>query len=148
LQSKRERAGTGAAGLWHSEIAMKLTDAELAFDVSIRPKASHTRVTVVGLPTLGQLLSLIHLLGVESSSWRAETLLVDLRGVDTEWTQEEQFRMGQEAACSLAHMRKIASLVPPERITHISERAARRSGTNVSVFGDEQAAMAWLLQDD
>jgi hypothetical protein len=41
-------------------------------------------------------------------------------------------------------MGKIASLVPPERVTRMSEKAARRSGTNVRVFDDEGAAVAWL----
>ncbi len=114
------------------------------FDVVITEKGSFTRVTVVGQLTIGQLVSLVHLLGVESTGWENDAVLVDLRKVDTVYTPEEQFRLGQEAACSLAHLRKIASLVPPERITHISERAAKRNGTNVCVFGDEKAAIAWL----
>jgi hypothetical protein len=36
--------------------------------------------------------------------------------------------------------------VPTERITRISEKAARRNGTNVCVFDDEAAALAWLHQ--
>jgi hypothetical protein len=39
---------------------------------------------------------------------------------------------------------QIASLVPPERVTRMSEKAAQRSGTNVRVFDDERAATEWL----
>jgi hypothetical protein len=81
---------------------------------------------------------------VDSGEWEPEVLLLDMRQVETVFTREQQFRLGQEAALSLAHLRKVATLVPAERITRVSEKAARRNGTNVRVFGDEQAALAWL----
>ena len=65
----------------------------------------------------------------------------------TPFTQPEQFRIGVEAAASMSHLDRIASLVPPERITRVSEKAARRNGVNVRVFGDERAALAWLTAD-
>lgn len=117
------------------------------FDVAIDPDAHYIRVTVTGTPELGQLLSTIHLLGVESETWPQDRVLVDLRGVATPFSEPEQFRIGQEAAASMAHLSRIASLVPPERVTRVSERAARRNGVNVRVFDDERAAVAWLLAD-
>ena len=87
---------------------------------------------------------MIHLLGVESVTWPAPRILVDLRGVGTPFTRPEQFRIGEAAAASLSHMEKIASLVPAERVTRVSEKAARRNGANVSVFDDEQAALERL----
>jgi len=75
-------------------------------------------------------------------------LLVDLRKVSTQFSESEQRSVGQEAAASLVHMRKIASVVPPDRVTRISERAARRDSANVSVFDDEKAALAWLEAKD
>lgn len=116
----------------------------MSFDVAIDREAHHVRVTITGSPAIEELLSLIHLLGVESEAWEEDRALVDLRGIDTAFTQLEQFRIGEEAAASLSHMVKIASVVPPERITRISERAAKRNGTNVCVFSDEKVAMAWL----
>jgi hypothetical protein len=117
------------------------------FDVVIDSAAHYIRVTVTGAPAIGQLLSLIHLLGVESETWPEDKVLVDLRGVVTPFTQPEQFRIGVEAAASMSHLDRIASLVPPERITRVSEKAARRNGVNVRVFGDERAALAWLTAD-
>jgi hypothetical protein len=117
------------------------------FDVLIDQKARYVRVALTGSPSIGQMLSMIHLLGVESETWNQTATLVDLRGVSTEYTQQEQFRIGEEAASSLSHMDRIASVVPHARITRISERAARRNGTNVCVFGDEAQAVAWLLED-
>jgi hypothetical protein len=116
----------------------------MSFDVAIDDKAHVMRVTVTGQPSLEELLSLIHLLGVESETWQEHRVLVDLRGVATPFSRPEQFRIGEEAAASLSHMERIASLVPPERVTRVSEKAARRNGTNVRVFDDEAAALAWL----
>ena len=114
------------------------------FDLHVAQEVDHARVNVAGHPSFDQVLSMIHLLGIDSGGWDLDVLLVDLREVQTVFTREEQFRIGLEAALSLAHLRKVASLVPPERITRISEKAARRNGTNVRVFGNEQAALAWL----
>lgn len=119
-------------------------DTLMNFDLSVADGPDHARVKVAGTPTIDQVLSMIHLLGVDSGSWEHEAVLVDLREVHTEFTPQEQFQLGQEAACSLAHLRKVASLVPRERITRISEKAAQRNGTNVRVFSDEQEALAWL----
>lgn len=114
------------------------------YDVAIVPKARYMRVKVSGRPTFDELLSLIHLIGVDSETWTRQVALVDLRGVQTHFTVPEQFRIGIEAAASLSHMEKIASLVPPERVTRVSEKAARRNGTNVRVFADEREAVDWL----
>lgn len=116
------------------------------FDLAIDRQDHYIRVTVSGEPTFGQMLSLIHLLGVESETWEGAAVLVDLRGVQTPFDRMEQFRIGEEAAASLSHMDRIASLVPPERVTRVSEKAARRNGTNVRVFDDEQAAVEWLMR--
>jgi hypothetical protein len=120
-------------------------ESAMSFDLAIRREPRYIRVAVTGEPSIGQLLSLIHLLGVESETWEQDKVLVDLRAVSTEFTREDQFRIGEEAAASLSHMDRIASLVPAEKITRVSEKAARRNGVNVCVFHDEQAAVAWLL---
>ena len=120
----------------------------MSFDVSVTQQRFYTRVAVSGAPTIDQLLALVHVLGVDSGTWKHDVLMVDLRKVSTQYTEAEQRSLGQEAAASLVHMRKIASVVPPERVTRISERAARRDGTNVSVFDDEKAALAWLQAAD
>ena len=118
------------------------------FDVLIDQKPRYVRIALTGSPSIGQMLSMIHLLGVESETWKQNATLVDLRGVSTEYTQQEQFRIGEEAASSLSHMDRIASVVPPARITRISERAARRNGIDLCVFSDEKQVVEWLLAEE
>ena len=116
----------------------------LTYDVLIGQDAHYARVKVTGHPTLDQLLSLFHLLSIKSEGWVHDTLLIDLCGVESEFTAEEQAEVGREVANSLAHLRRIASVVPAHRITRISERAARLNGMDVCVFDSEDAAGAWL----
>lgn len=119
----------------------------MSFDVALEKTPRFMRVTVTGAPSIAEILSMIHLLGVESETWREHRALVDLRGVHTPFTRPEQFRIGEEASLSLSHMDKIASLVPPERVTRVSEKAAQRNGANVRVFDEEAAALRWLNTD-
>ena len=118
------------------------------FDVVIDQTARYVRIALTGSPSIGQMLSMIHLLGVESETWKQTATLVDLRGVSTQYTQQEQFRIGEEAASSLSHMDRIASVVPAARITRISEKAARRNGIELCVFSDEKQAVEWLLAEE
>jgi hypothetical protein len=114
------------------------------FDLFITNEVGHARVRIAGRPTIDQMISLIHLLGVDSDNWDSDVLLVDLREVSTPFTEQQQFQLGQQTAMSLAHLRRIASVVPPERKTRISEKAARRDGTDIRVFTDLQEALRWL----
>ena len=116
------------------------------FDVVIHKTARYVRIALTGSPSIGQMLSMIHLLGVESETWPEHKVLVDLRGVASQFTRPEQFRIGEEAAASLSHMEKIASVVPAERVTRVSEKAAQRNGVNVRVFDRERDAIEWLQE--
>jgi hypothetical protein len=118
----------------------------MSFDVLIQRDCDFMRVQVAGHPTLDQLLSLFHLLAVESETWVHNTLLVDLRKVESLFTAEEQAEVGREVANSLGHLRRIASVVPTHRITRISERAARLNGMDTCVFDSEDDAGEWLRE--
>lgn len=114
----------------------------LRFDVEHRDGYSVVRVE--GEPSLGQFLSFIHLMGVETSGWKSRRALFDLRGVQTLTSFTEHYSMGEEAARQLSHMHRIASLVPVHRMTRASEKTAQRSGLNLVIFIDEEEAVAWL----
>lgn len=115
----------------------------LRFDVEHRD--SYSVVTVEGEPSLGQFLSFLHLMGVETAGWANQRVMFDLRGVHTLTSFTEHYAVGEEAARQLSHLNRVASLVEPHRITHASEKTARRSGMNLTVFTDEDAAIAWLM---
>lgn len=115
----------------------------LSFDAEHREGYSVVRVE--GEPTLGQFLSFLQLISVETRHWKLRRVLFDLRGVRTLTSFTEHYSVGEEAARQLQHLQRIASLVPPDRLTRASEKTARRSGLNLTVFTSEEEAVAWLL---
>jgi hypothetical protein len=114
----------------------------LRFDIEHREGYSVVRVD--GDPSLGQFLSFLQLIGVETIACRVKRVLFDLRGVQTLTAFTEHYAIGEEAARQLPHLHRVASLVPPHRITRASEKTAQRSGMNLTVFTDEASAIAWL----
>lgn len=114
----------------------------LRFDVEHRDGYSVVRVE--GEPSLGQFLSFLHVVGVETAAWSVRRVLFDLRGVRTLTSFTDHYAVGEEAARQLMHLQRVASLVDPDRITRASEKTAQRSGMNLVVFTDEASAVAWL----
>jgi hypothetical protein len=116
----------------------------LRFDVEHREGYSVVRVN--GEPSLGQFLSFLQLIGIETSGWPHKRALFDLRGVRSLTTFTEHYAVGEEVARRLQHLQRIASVVAADRITRASEKTARRSGVNLTVFTDEAEAIRWLTE--
>jgi hypothetical protein len=116
----------------------------MSLEFTVEHRQGYTAVGVRGEPSLGQFLSFIQLLAVESSQWATRRVLVDLRGVRTLTSFTDHYAIGEETARQLQHLHRIASLVDPDRLTRASEKTARRSGANLTVFTSEEEALAWL----
>jgi hypothetical protein len=116
----------------------------LRFDVEHHDGYSVVRVK--GEPSLGQFVSFLHLMRVETSGWDSRRALFDLRGVQTLTSFTDHYAIGEEAVRQLSHLQRVASLVAPDRITRASEKTAQRSGMNLVVFTDEAEALAWLTR--
>ena len=117
---------------------------DLSFDVEHRNGYALARIR--GEPSLGQFLALIRRIGLESAAWPSKRVLFDLRGIRTLTSFTDHYAVGEEAARQLGHLHRIASLVDSDMITRASEKTARRSGVNLTVFTDEAEATAWLLE--
>jgi hypothetical protein len=114
-----------------------------AYEVVVASHQRFTRITVSGRPTFEQMLSIVRVIGVTSDQWPADSVLFDTRKLETVFTASEQFRLGEEGAACLGHMRKMAALVP-RVLTGNTEKAARRSGVNGRVFTVKEEALDWL----
>jgi hypothetical protein len=119
-------------------------DPDLKLEVEQRD--GHAVVRLTGAPTLGQFISFLQLMGVESRSWPHRRALFDLRGVRTLRAFTEHYAIGEEAARQFSHLVRVASLVPEDRLTRASEKTARRTGLNLTVFTREAEAIAWLCE--
>lgn len=72
-------------------------------------------------------------------------LLINLLDVVGTFDPKDQQAMGLLAARHLSHLEKVASLVPEEKITRVSEAAARAEGMQLKVFTKLTDAVSWLL---
>lgn len=118
----------------------------MSLSFKVEHREGYSVVRVDGEPSLGQFLSFLHLIGVETSAWPVKRVLFDLRGVRTLTAFTEHYTVGEEAARQLRHLERIASVVPPDRLTRASEKTARQAGANLSVFTEEGEAIAWLTR--
>lgn len=71
-------------------------------------------------------------------------LLINLLDVVGTFGREEQQAIGVLAYRYLSHLEKVASLVPEEKLTRVSEAAARAQGMELRVFTNLPAALDWL----
>jgi hypothetical protein len=71
-------------------------------------------------------------------------VLADLTGVRETLKFTDHYAIGELVARRLAHLERLASLVPAARRTGTSEKVANGQGTLLRVFTDETAAVAWL----
>lgn len=72
-------------------------------------------------------------------------LLINLLDVVGTFGPEEQRTIGLLAFRHLSHLEKVASLVPPEKLTRLSESAARAEGMELRVFASLPEALDWLV---
>jgi hypothetical protein len=103
-------------------------------------------VRVEGEPTLGEFNAFIEAMAAESAAWPVKRALFDLRSVRTLTTFTEHYSVGEQVVRHLRHLHRIASVVPGDRITRASEKTARQSGVNLTVFTNEAEAIAWLQE--
>jgi hypothetical protein len=71
-------------------------------------------------------------------------LLINLLDVVGTFGPEEQQIIGLLAYKYLSHLEKVASLVLPEKLTRLSESAARAKGMELRVFTTLPEAVDWL----
>lgn len=113
------------------------------YEILVEHRDRYQVARVIGELPIELFISTLHVLGIESDGGSEPSMLIDLRGLSTIYSAADLVRVGQEIATSFIHMNRLALLVPPRRVTRISERAARRTGMNMCVFKDEEGATGW-----
>ena len=72
-------------------------------------------------------------------------LLINLIDVVGTFGPEQQREIGLLAFRHLSHLEKVASLVPPDKITRVSEGVAQAQGLQLRVFTQLTDAIEWLV---
>jgi hypothetical protein len=116
----------------------------MPFEVRYRHERDHVVVIFTGTPGVEEFLAVMQEVGADSVAWRQSCVLVDLRGVATPYSFTEQLRIGESVGRNFAHLRRIAAVVAPERITRVGEKVANRTGARAHVFATEAEAIEWL----
>lgn len=116
----------------------------MAYNYRVEVREGIVRASIEGSGSAGDFVAAVRSLGAESVKWPSPLLLVDLRGVETEYSFAEQLMIGRAVGVNFHHMQRHAAIVRPERITRVGERTAQQEGAAVRVFPSEAEALEWL----
>lgn len=116
----------------------------MALTTQVTRLPGYVRVHVSGPASIRGFVELVSTIGQETVFWSDRRVVVDLRDIEGELTSTEQIFLGELVAQDLAHIERMASIVPAERVTRNSERAAQELGSQLRVFDDENEALAWI----
>ena len=116
----------------------------MTFDVVTERLPAYVRMTVSGEASIRDFVDLVMTAEQETAYWADRRAMVDLRGVSGRLEAAEQVFLGELVAQNLAHLERVASVVPPDQITRNSENAAQQLGMQLRVFSSDTEAAAWL----
>ena len=86
----------------------------MSFNINVTPGPQHTRVALSGQANMGQLLSLLQVLQVDSAAWPREAVLLDLSELETRFLQIERTQFQLEAVRTLSHLQCVTVRWNPE----------------------------------
>jgi hypothetical protein len=115
--------------------------------VSVHRLQHFTSMKVTGTASLEAFSQLILSMGEQTRLRGDKRVLVDLLEVAGDLKFTEHFKMGEQVARRLQHLDKVASVVPPEKLTRTSEKTALKQGFQLRVFTSMNEAIHWLTQD-
>jgi hypothetical protein len=101
-------------------------------------------VEVTALAFLGHAEAALQEIAARTPQQGTRRLLINLVDVVGTFGPEQQKEIGLLAHRHLAPLEKVASLVPPEKLTRVSEAAARAQGMELRVFSQLSDAIGWL----
>ncbi|HEY0885398.1 MAG TPA: STAS/SEC14 domain-containing protein [Ramlibacter sp.] len=117
-----------------------------SLEASIRRLPEFTSVKLSGPATIEDFVHLIRQAGEESRLLGDRRMLVDQLDIPVTLKFTDQFRIGEEVARHLQHLEKLATVVPPDKITRTSEKVAVRHGLQLRVFTTVTEAIRWLQE--
>ena len=112
---------------------------------TLRREGGWARAELQGLALLEGWQALLPELGRQTAEAGDTRLLMVLEGLVGFLGQPERQQVGELAALHLRHLARIAMLVPPQKVTGVTEAAARERGLDLRVFSDAAQAHAWLM---
>jgi hypothetical protein len=118
----------------------------MPFVVTVERKPQYVRFNVAGPASLKNYFDLIDGAAKETLAAGDKFAMVDIRQVVGRLTFTDQFFIGEIVGEKLAHLRRLANLVPGDPGSYNSEKVANRKGVNLRSFDSEERALAWLCE--
>lgn len=106
------------------------------------PKFSVVEVTALAFVEVA--VPALHEIAEHTRAHHDKRLLINLMDVVGTFGPDQHREVGLLAHRYLSHLEKIASLVPPDKITRVSEAAAQSQGLQLRVFTQLTDAIEWL----
>ena len=106
------------------------------------PNFSVVEVTALAFVEIA--IPALHEIAERTHQQKDRRLLINLMDVVGSFGPDQQRDIGVLAHRFLSHLEKVASLVPPDKITHVSEAAAQAQGLQLRVFTQLTDAIEWL----
>lgn len=100
-----------------------------------------------GEASLSYFLAAIDEAAAEARRTAATRVLFDVRAVQQFLSYSEHLQLGAALADKLRFMQRVASVVPIEKRSGASEKAAQRNNLNLRAFTDLTQAMQWVQED-
>lgn len=117
----------------------------MPFDVTVERLPHYVLLQVSGLASLRNYCDLVDEAAQQTIAHGYTRALVDLRDVEGCLGFTDQFFIGDIVSQKLAHLAKLATVVPHDPKSYNSNRVANRKGMNMRMFDSEAQATAWLL---
>jgi len=117
----------------------------MAFQLSITRSARMAAAQVTALASREEAEDIVKAIAAQTHDQGDKRLLIDLTDVVGTLDPDTHRLLGELAFRYLSHLEKVASLVPEEKITRVSEQAALARGLQLRVFADLTDAVEWLL---
>jgi hypothetical protein len=103
---------------------------------------------VHGEGSLGNLHHLIDVVARDTLGSTDTRVMLNLLAVAEQMNFTDRFSLGEQVARRLAHLERLAAVVPAERYTGTGEKVATAHGVRLRVFATVAQAVAWLTDRD
>ena len=117
----------------------------MAFKVSYKHGPKLAVAEVSGLAFADQAVATLEEIRDQTLANGDKRLLINLLDVVGTLGPKEHQAIGLLAAKYLSHLERVASLVPEDKITRVSEAAAQKKGMQLKVFTNLTEAVNWLI---
>ncbi len=108
------------------------------------PEEGFLLLRLTGLVSIEAWEHALHDIGKLTRPMPQDHLLINLTGLVGWLGVPERTKIGALAATHLAHMKKVAFVIQPEKISGVTEAQANKTGLALRVLSSHDAAVGWL----